>query len=227
MLSLKSQLLYVACGTCYVKLQLLSADKLQDLKNHPWKYSPPVPRIMPPRPRPGPLSKLKQPVQLAIKRKNSADLNGQSCSVETKRTKAAPALLVETVEPILPKLLQTCQLDFAHQRRSEPVKTIVLVDLCSSDDDAEEDTNNPVVQSDENRDPMSISGGGGGNAPRTNFPKNMSLNPSNCRSRSLGYQGSTVSDWMRQGTLTKENRKNTSPAKYLDTTFTSVLKPAP
>ncbi|XP_015117015.1 uncharacterized protein LOC107041125 [Diachasma alloeum] len=219
-LSLKSQLLYIACGTCHVKLERLTPEKLEDLQMHPWKYRPPPPRRIPPRPRPGPLSKVK-PRNLVLKRNSTTEVNA-ACSVMPKRMANGLLVTVEKApKPILPTLLKN-----PVHRRPEVQKDIVLVDLVSSDE--EEDTRTPF-QSDENCDPMSTRE----NLSRANYFKPITLNPSNGRSRSLGYQGTTVNDWLRRGTLPKDNGRHSNPVKYIgnviDTskTYSSVLKQSP
>ncbi|XP_063989455.1 uncharacterized protein LOC135168823 isoform X2 [Diachasmimorpha longicaudata] len=209
-LSLKAQLLYIACGTCHVKLERLTPEKLEDLQKHPWKYRPPPPRKLPPKHRPGPLSK-SNPRHLHLKR-----------SVLPKRiSNGLMGPTDKSPKPIIPTILKNP----AH-RRPELQKDIVLVDLVSSDE--EEDPKKPI-HSDENRDPMSACD----NLSRANYFKPISLSPSNGRSRSLGYQGATVNDWLRSAALPGDTKRHSNSVKYLgnvvDTskTYSSLLKQSP
>uniref|UniRef100_A0A0C9R0L8 p3A2_0 protein n=1 Tax=Fopius arisanus TaxID=64838 RepID=A0A0C9R0L8_9HYME len=208
-LSLKSQLLYIACGSCHVKLERLSPEKLEDLKSHPWKYRPPAPR-RPPRPRPGPLSKMNP--GLALKRKLAAE------SPRHPHPKRMSTLLRALDKQPKPTLLHN-----PVHRRSDTEKIITLVNLCSSDE--EDDTWNITrLNSDENRDPMSSS-----ENPSINYFKTISLSPSNPRTRSLGYQGTSVNDWLRRESLTKDERNSKFLGHVIDTpkTYASLLKQTP
>lgn len=112
--------------------------------------------------------------------------------------------------------------------RTEQSKSIVLVDLCSSDE--EEVTDEPVL-ADENCDPLSISG----NGVVSNYLKNPVFQSSKFRPNGQGFpsEPSNGNDWSRDNVLTIDNDRCSNNKRLtqgvLDSyiSFTPLLKPAP
>ena len=213
-LSIRSQLLYIACRPCYVVLQRQSPAALEELARDPSKYCPPVRRITP-RTRPRTLAKVRQAQQspsLLQKRKLSTEKLTTDLSPkiiqstneipsaflhppeDAQSFEASDDLAVITVikhSPIQPR---------PKTPRNEPARKILIVDLCSSDEESE--ISAPPASSDENIDPMRLNVNTNG---RATFTKNVALNK--FRTRPCVHPADSTSDWLRDNVLTDDNDK--------------------
>ncbi|XP_008557402.1 uncharacterized protein LOC103578187 [Microplitis demolitor] len=215
-LDLRSQILYIACGSPFVRLDRLTTEQLQDLKEHPSKYQAPVRKIRH-RIRPRLIMRIsgkstglkrqyssrltevmpvmdKDPEQNKIKTgtlKRGYTPNFRSRPSVTSITRITPSSNPATVEP--------------------QQKTIVIVDLCSSDE--EDSPSNCVILSDENRDPL--------NSTCEN------VRTSNSYIKNIGLQ--PMNDRLRDSVLTDDNDKsyNKRLANGVIDTFSPILKPTP
>lgn len=160
MLSIRSQLLYAACRPIYVVLTRLSEKQIDELKKDPSKYQPPqrsiyVRKVLLMR-KVGPACKTKSKnatharnASISSKRKApleddtesfiEEDVNISASAKETLITLAAVKSLTDNAEAAKP--VKKC-----------PSRTVMLIDLCSSDE--EENDLSVRTPCDENRDPM-------------------------------------------------------------------------
>jgi len=165
-LSIPSQLLYIACRPIYVLLNKLSEKQIDELKRNPSKYKCAknnIPKILLTR-KSGPACKTK-PKKLNhyeqnafVSLKPKAPLGDESdpivvedegVDINTATTKEA---LIEFND------VKSCFMYNAKsiKKRKYPSSTVTLIDLCSSDE--EEDSPDIQMRCDENKDPMNSDG---------------------------------------------------------------------
>ncbi|KAK0175854.1 hypothetical protein PV328_000053 [Microctonus aethiopoides] len=209
-LSIKSQLLYAACGRTIVRLERLTDVQLEDLKYHPWKYRRPIrqrsshyrlrPQAMIPK---TPTLYLEdQPSTNSTNSLSTVDENNLSSNLENGE-------IANFRSRPMQRLTQT---------QPAESKTIILVDLCSSDDEDdkhnEDSVRNPVLP-DENCDPLYVSG----NSTRTTYLKNLTLQTNQFLSNGL----------LLSKTNDKCNNNRRINNGVLDTCkpFSPIFKPTP
>ncbi|CAG5103547.1 Similar to DNA-binding protein P3A2 (Strongylocentrotus purpuratus) [Cotesia congregata] len=214
-LDVRSQILYIACGSPFVKLNRLTDEQLQDLKEHPWKYQPPI-------------RKIRHRIRPRLIMRISGKSTGQKRQYSSRLTEVMPIIeqgpeinqikkgsLKRGYTPNFrsrPSMVPISRIPSSTPTIEEPLnKTIVIVDLCSSDE--EEIPSNCVILSDENRDPLN-----------STF-ENVRM--SNSFSKNLGLQ--PMNDRLRDSILTDDNDKscNKRLTNGVIDAFSPILKPTP
>jgi len=167
-LSIPSQLLYVACRPIYVVLNKLSEKQIDELKRNPSKYKSAknhMPKISLTR-KSGPACKTKprkinhhkQNVFASLKPK--APLGDESDPIVVEDEGADISTSTATTKEALIEFndVKSCFMYNAKsiKKRKYPSSTVTLIDLCSSDE--EEDSPGIQMRCDENKDPMNSDG---------------------------------------------------------------------
>ncbi|XP_034942151.1 uncharacterized protein ova [Chelonus insularis] len=224
-LSLRSQLLYITCRPIYVRLEKLTDEEIEDLKNHPWKYKCPSPdlylkhhsRIVMRIGRKivgGSKRKYYSNVQVipAKKGKNSkAGVNNNNNYYNNNSLLASDQSIVRT--PVIQKTVEQ--------------KKILLVNLCSSDE--EDGGTDSRISSDENRDPLNKFE----SSSRTACLKNLALQPTKCLSNGLDFSNDSMHERLRDSILTDDNDKSSNNKRLMNSVidsyknFSPIFKPAP
>lgn len=176
-LSLRSQLMYIACRPIYVSITSLNLEQIMELQRDPSKYKSPDRQV--PRPRLRRLKKQQTPIRSS--QRHRVD-NAEDIIVIDDEEIVPEEMSMATLAPIesAPGIVHSRSKSLSmrptsmhikkHRTRakhSRSVGTIMVVDLCSSD---EEDCSSLRISTDENKDPMNCS------EPETSFSRTCSSN---------------------------------------------------